>query len=160
MNSQRLPGLAIFYSELVHGIPPIFKHYVANVPALHSILVFILFKSLPISRVLEEKRFIFRPVQPKELQVFRCVVRYRYKDMRNEEDLFEQLLIELIKEFVRAGSGGGDRGFGLSVEERGGVPGGEARGDGEEGCKFEEVGGDRLCIPFHEEECEEEQYSV
>ncbi|KAH6808474.1 high affinity K+ transporter 5 [Perilla frutescens var. frutescens] len=32
----RLPGLAIFYSELVHGIPPIFKHYVANVPALHS----------------------------------------------------------------------------------------------------------------------------
>ncbi|KAH6808451.1 high affinity K+ transporter 5 [Perilla frutescens var. frutescens] len=66
-NSQRLPGLAIFYSELVHGIPPIFKDYVANVPALHSVLVFILFKSLPISRVSEEERFFFRWVQPKEL---------------------------------------------------------------------------------------------
>ncbi|KAH6754826.1 hypothetical protein C2S53_020006 [Perilla frutescens var. hirtella] len=100
-NSQRLPGLAIFYSELVHGIPPIFKHYVANVPALYSILVFVSFKSLPISRVPEEKRFIIRLVQPKELQVFRCVVRYGYKDVRNLEDPFERLLIERLKEFVR-----------------------------------------------------------
>ncbi|KAH6827404.1 high affinity K+ transporter 5 [Perilla frutescens var. hirtella] len=103
-NSQRLPGLAIFYSELVHGIPPIFKHYVANVPALHSVLVFVSFKSLPISRVPEEERFLFRRVQPKELQVFRCVVRYGYKDVRNVEDPFERLLIERLKEFIREDS--------------------------------------------------------
>ncbi|KAH6796562.1 hypothetical protein C2S52_021116 [Perilla frutescens var. hirtella] len=65
-------GLAIIYSELVHGIPPIFKHYVANVPALHSVLVFISFKSLSISSVPKEKRFLFR-----------------------------RLLIERLKEFVR-----------------------------------------------------------
>lgn len=101
MNSQRLPGLAIFYSELVHGIPPIFKHYVANVPVLHSVLVFVSFKSLPISRVPEEERFLFRRVQPKDLHLFRCVVRYGYKDVRTEEDPFEQLLVERLKEFVR-----------------------------------------------------------
>ena len=56
----RIPGLAMFYSELVEGIPPIFKHYVENVPALHSVLVFISIKSLPISKVSEEERFIFR----------------------------------------------------------------------------------------------------
>lgn len=100
-NSQRLPGLAIFYSELVHGIPPIFKHYVANVPVLHSVLIFVSFKSLPISRVPEEERFLFRRVQPKDLHVFRCVVRYGYKDVRIEEDPFEQLLVERLKEFVR-----------------------------------------------------------
>ncbi|CAA0828548.1 Potassium transporter 5 [Striga hermonthica] len=101
MDSHRLPGLAIFYSELVHGIPPIFKHYVSNVPALHSVLVFVSFKSLPISRVPVEERFLFRRVQPKELQVFRCVVRYGYKDVRNEEEPFERLLFERLKEFIR-----------------------------------------------------------
>lgn len=113
MSSPRLQGLAIFYSELVHGIPPIFKHYVANVPALHAVLVFVSFKSLPISRVPEEERFLFRRVQPKELQVFRCVVRYGYKDVRNQEVPFEQLLVERLKEFVQGneieiGRGGGE----------------------------------------------------
>ncbi|KAG8370655.1 hypothetical protein BUALT_Bualt13G0005800 [Buddleja alternifolia] len=99
-NSQRLPGLAVFYSELVHGIPPIFKHYIANVPALHSVLIFVSFKSLPISKVPIEERFLFRRVQPKDLQVFRCVVRYGYKDVRNEQEPFERLLIEKLKEFI------------------------------------------------------------
>ena len=50
-NLCQMPGLALFYSELVQGIPPIFKHYVVNVPALHSVLVFVTIKSLPINKV-------------------------------------------------------------------------------------------------------------
>ncbi|GMN24766.1 hypothetical protein TIFTF001_000700 [Ficus carica] len=49
-NFCRLTGLAMFYSKLVQGIPPIFKHYAANVLALHSVLVFVSIKSLPISK--------------------------------------------------------------------------------------------------------------
>ncbi|RVX20638.1 Potassium transporter 5 [Vitis vinifera] len=60
---SRIPGLAIFYSELVHGIPPIFKHYMENVPALHSVLVFVSIKSLPISKVPMEERFLFRRIE-------------------------------------------------------------------------------------------------
>ena len=33
-NLCQMPGLALFYLELVQGIPPIFKHNVVNVPAL------------------------------------------------------------------------------------------------------------------------------
>ncbi|KAK7843266.1 potassium transporter 5 [Quercus suber] len=72
----RMPGLALFYSELVQGIPPIFKHYVVNVPTLHLVLVFVTIKSLPISKVPIEERFLFRRVEPKDENVFRCVVRY------------------------------------------------------------------------------------
>ncbi|KAL8513460.1 hypothetical protein ACS0TY_012791 [Phlomoides rotata] len=97
----RLSGLAIFYSELVHGIPPIFNHYVVNVPALHAVLVFVSFKSLPMSKVPIEERFFFRRVKPMELQVFRCVVRYGYTDARSEEVPFEQLLFEKLKEYIR-----------------------------------------------------------
>lgn len=100
-NLCRMPGLAIFYSELVHGIPPIFKHYVANVPALHSVLVFVSIKSLPISKVPLEERFLFRRVEPKNLNVFRCAVRYGYTDARNEQEPFEKMLVERLKEFVR-----------------------------------------------------------
>ncbi|XP_058742636.1 potassium transporter 5-like [Vicia villosa] len=97
---SRLPGLGMFYSELVQGIPPIFRHFVANVPALHSVLVFVCIKSLPISKVAKEERFLFRRVQPKELNVFRCVVRYGYTDARNEQEPFEKLMLDRLKEFI------------------------------------------------------------
>ncbi|CAN1253344.1 Potassium transporter 5 [Linum perenne] len=97
---SRLPGLALFYSELVQGIPPIFSHYLANVPALHSVLVFVSIKSLPIGRVPIEERFLFRRVEPKELGMFRCVARYGYADIRNEDEPFETKLVEKLKEFV------------------------------------------------------------
>ncbi|OWM78003.1 hypothetical protein CDL15_Pgr018572 [Punica granatum] len=100
-NFCRIPGLAIFYSELVQGIPPIFKHYVANVPSLHSVLVFVSIKSLPISKVPTEERFLFRRVEPMELNVFRCVVRYGYTDVRNERESFEGMLVERLMESVR-----------------------------------------------------------
>lgn len=99
----RIPGLAVFYSELVQGIPPIFKHYVSNVPALHSIVVLVSVKSLQISKVPLAERFIFCRVEPKELNVFRCVVRYGYRDTRDEGDHFEGMLVEKLKEFVREG---------------------------------------------------------
>ncbi|XP_027366952.1 potassium transporter 5-like [Abrus precatorius] len=99
-NIVRMHGLAMFYSELVQGIPPIFKHYVENVPALHSVLVFVSIKSLPISKVPMEERFLFRHVEHEELNVFRCVARYGYTDVRNENEPFENLLIERLKAFV------------------------------------------------------------
>ncbi|GMI98804.1 ARABIDOPSIS THALIANA HIGH AFFINITY K+ TRANSPORTER 5, high affinity K+ transporter 5 [Hibiscus trionum] len=98
---SRIPGLAMFYSELVHGIPPIFKHYLENVSALHSVLVFVSIKSLPISKVPAEERFLFRRVEPRELYVFRCAARYGYTDVHNEGDGFENSLLERLKEFIK-----------------------------------------------------------
>ncbi|KAL5561517.1 hypothetical protein UlMin_031264 [Ulmus minor] len=100
-NFSRLPGLAMFYSELVQGIPPIFKHYFENVPALHSVLVFVSIKSLPISKVPPEERFLFRRIEPKELNVFRCVARYGYTDVRNEHEPFEKMLVEKLKDYIQ-----------------------------------------------------------
>ncbi|PNX64139.1 potassium transporter 5-like protein, partial [Trifolium pratense] len=47
-----------------------------------------------------EERFLFRRVEPKEHNIFRCVVRYGYIDVRNENEPFEKLLVEKLKEFV------------------------------------------------------------
>ncbi|XP_042516916.1 potassium transporter 5-like [Macadamia integrifolia] len=99
-NLCRIPGLAVFYSELVHGIPPIFEHYIENVPAMQSVLVFVAYKSLPISKVPVEERFLFRRVEPHELNVFRCIVRYGYTDVRNDKEPFERTLVERLKEYI------------------------------------------------------------
>ena len=98
---SRIPGVALLYSELVEGVPPIFAKVVANIPYIHSVVVFVSMKSIPISRVALDERFLFRRVQPKEYRIFRCVVRYGYNDVIGEPREFEQQLMEQLKEFIR-----------------------------------------------------------
>ncbi|XP_010274396.1 PREDICTED: potassium transporter 5-like [Nelumbo nucifera] len=98
---SRVPGIGLLYSELVQGIPPIFPHFIANIPSIHSILVFVSIKHIPISKVAPEERFLFRQVEPKEYWIFRCVVRYGYKDLIDKPEVFERQLVQYLKEFIR-----------------------------------------------------------
>lgn len=98
---NRLPGIGLLYSELVQGIPPIFPHFISNIPSTHSVLVFVSIKSIPISKVALEERFLFRQVEPREYRMFRCIVRYGYKDAIEEPHEFERQLVENLKEFIR-----------------------------------------------------------
>ncbi|KAL6494558.1 Potassium transporter 5 [Orobanche gracilis] len=98
---KRVPGIGLLYSELVQGIPPIFPHFVSNIPTVHSVVVLVSIKSIPINKVSLEERFIFRQVEPIDYRVFRCVVRYGYNDSIEEPEVFEQQLVENLKEFIR-----------------------------------------------------------
>ncbi|KAL1810659.1 hypothetical protein ACET3Z_020724 [Daucus carota] len=100
-NINRVPGIGLLYSELVQGIPPIFPHFIENIPSIHSVLVFVSLKFIPISTVMLEERFLFRQVEPREYRMFRCVVRYGYKDKIEEPKEFENQLVENLKEFMR-----------------------------------------------------------
>ncbi|CDP16216.1 unnamed protein product [Coffea canephora] len=98
---RRVPGIGLLYSELVQGIPPIFPHFVSNIPTVYSVTVLVSIKSLPISKVPLDERFLFRQVEPRDYRVFRCVVRYGYNDRIEEPQVFEQQLVENLKEFIR-----------------------------------------------------------
>ncbi|XAR52874.1 hypothetical protein NMG60_11021192 [Bertholletia excelsa] len=100
-NITRVPGIGLLYSELVQGIPPIFRHLISTIPLVHSVLVFVSIKSLPISKVALAERFLFRQVEPREYRMFRCVVRYGYNDKIEEPVEFERQLVENLKEFIR-----------------------------------------------------------
>ncbi|XP_021678668.2 potassium transporter 5 isoform X2 [Hevea brasiliensis] len=100
-NINRVPGIGLLYAELVQGIPPIFPHFIANIPSTHSVLVIVSIKSIPISKVALEERFLFRQVEPIEYRMFRCVVRYGYNDAIAEPHEFERQLVEGLKEFIR-----------------------------------------------------------
>ncbi|XWS68711.1 hypothetical protein CRYUN_Cryun04dG0115000 [Craigia yunnanensis] len=98
---SRMPGMGLLYSELVQGIPPIFPHFISSIPSIHSVLVFVSIKKLPISRITLEERFLFRQVEPREYRMFRCVVRYGYMDVMGTSEEFERQLVENLKEFIR-----------------------------------------------------------
>ncbi|GAV82587.1 K_trans domain-containing protein [Cephalotus follicularis] len=48
---NRVPGIGLFYSELLQGVPPIFSHFIANIRSIHSVLVFVSIKAFPICKV-------------------------------------------------------------------------------------------------------------
>ncbi|KAF5443187.1 hypothetical protein F2P56_035768 [Juglans regia] len=102
LGTVRVPGIGLLYNELVQGIPSIFGQFLLGLPAIHSTMVFVCIKYVPVPVVPQEERFLFRRVCPKDYHMFRCVARYGYKDVQKEDHhAFEQLLVESLVKFLR-----------------------------------------------------------
>lgn len=97
----RVPGLGLIYTDLVTGVPPIFSHFVTNLPAFHKVLVFVCVKYVPVPFVPLEERCLVGRIGPKEFRMFRCIVRFGYKDVQRENLDFENQLVMKIGEFIR-----------------------------------------------------------
>ncbi|KAJ3693523.1 hypothetical protein LUZ60_009003 [Juncus effusus] len=100
----RVPGIGFVYTELASGVPTIFSHFITNLPAIHSVVVFVCVKYLPVYMVPQEERFLVKRIGPKNFHMFRCVARYGYKDLHKKDDDFETLLYESICLYVRLDS--------------------------------------------------------
>ncbi|CAD6341642.1 unnamed protein product [Miscanthus lutarioriparius] len=95
------PWIGFVYTELASGVPHIFSHFITNLPAIHSVVVFALRKYLPVYTVPAEERFIMKRIGPKNYHMFRCVARYGYKDIHKKDDNFEKMLLDRLLIFVR-----------------------------------------------------------
>ncbi|KAH0883011.1 hypothetical protein HID58_059107 [Brassica napus] len=78
----RVPGVGLVYTELASGVPHIFSHFITNLPAIHSVVVFVCVKNLPVYTVPEEER-------------------YGYGDLHKKDDDFEKRLFESLFLFIR-----------------------------------------------------------
>ncbi|OIT21526.1 potassium transporter 5 [Nicotiana attenuata] len=83
------------------GIPPIFPHFVSNIPSVHFVIVLVSIESIPIKKVALEERFLFGHVRPREYKVFRCVVRLGYSDQLGKPEEFGNQLVVRLKEVIR-----------------------------------------------------------
>ncbi|XP_073033959.1 potassium transporter 7-like isoform X1 [Primulina eburnea] len=102
LGTVRAPGIGLLYNELAKGVPAIFGHFLTALPAVHSMIIFVCIKYVPVSVVPQNERFLFRRVCLKSYHMFRCIARYGYKDVRKENhQTFEQLLIESLEKFIR-----------------------------------------------------------
>ncbi|KAJ0986638.1 hypothetical protein J5N97_004994 [Dioscorea zingiberensis] len=102
LGTVRVPGIGLVYNELVQGIPSLFGQFLVNLPAIHSTIVFVSIKYVPVPKVSQEERFLFRRVCQKDFHMFRCIARYGYKDVRKEDPrIFEQRLVDSLEKFLR-----------------------------------------------------------
>ncbi|CAA7025553.1 unnamed protein product [Microthlaspi erraticum] len=102
LGTIRAPGIGLLYNELAKGVPAIFGHFLTTLPAIHSMVIFVCIKYVPVPSVPQTERFLFRRVCPRSYHLFRCVARYGYKDVRKEShQAFEQILIESLEKFIR-----------------------------------------------------------
>ncbi|KAK9684109.1 hypothetical protein RND81_10G186900 [Saponaria officinalis] len=99
---QRVRGIGLVYSNLVGGIPPMFSHFVINFPAFHEVLVFVTLETTLIPRVPPSERFVISREPPVGHLIFRCVVKYGYKDFK-DADNFETQLMEKVEAFLEHG---------------------------------------------------------
>lgn len=97
----RVPGIGLVYTELASGVPHIFSHFITNLPAIHSVVVFVCVKYLPVYTVPDDERFLVKRIGPKNFHMFRCVARYGYKDLHKKDDEFEKKLFDNLFTFVR-----------------------------------------------------------
>ncbi|KAK7828395.1 potassium transporter 11 [Quercus suber] len=97
----RVPGVGLVYSELASGVPNIFSHLITNVPAIHSVVIFLCVKYLPVYTVPEGERFLIKRIGTMDFHMFRCVVRYGYSDLRKKDDDFENKLFDSLFMFFR-----------------------------------------------------------
>jgi KUP system potassium uptake protein len=97
----RVPGMGLIYTDLVSGVPAIFSHFVTNLPAFHEVLVFVCMKSAPVPYVSNQERYLVGRIGPRDYHMYRCVIRYGYKDVRRDEDDFENQLIANLAEFIQ-----------------------------------------------------------
>ncbi|KAL5659030.1 hypothetical protein ACJX0J_032193, partial [Zea mays] len=73
LGTVRAPGIGLLYNELVRGVPAIFGHFLTTLPAMHSMIIFVCIKWVPVPVVPQNERFLFRRVCPKNYHMFRCI---------------------------------------------------------------------------------------
>lgn len=76
LGTVRVPGIGLLYNELARGVPGIFGQFLATMPAIHSMIIFVCIKWVPVPVVPQNERFLFRRVCPKSYHMFRCIARY------------------------------------------------------------------------------------
>ena len=76
LGTMRAPGLGLVYSEIVKGVPATFGHFLTALPAIHSIIVFVCIRNVPVPMVPQSERFLFQRVCSRSYHIFRCIARY------------------------------------------------------------------------------------
>ena len=101
LGMVRVPGIGLVYTDLTSGVPANFSRFVTNLPAFHQVLVFVCVKSVPVPYVPIDERYLIGRIGPREYRMYRCIVRYGYKDVQKDDENFENHLVMSIARFIQ-----------------------------------------------------------
>jgi KUP system potassium uptake protein len=100
----RVPGCGLIFGDTVSTVPPVFVHMVNNLNAVYETVVLVTVRSVPVTKVLPEERFLFRPLTNAP-GFYRAVARFGYRDRVDLNlDFANQLKKELIASITPIGA--------------------------------------------------------
>ncbi|KAK8959438.1 Potassium transporter 6 [Platanthera guangdongensis] len=100
LGLTRVPGIGIVCVDIMRGIPPFFVHFITNLPAIHQVLIFVSFKSMPAAHVPPSRQCLIGRLGPKQYRMFRCILRHGYGDSVLDINEFEDRILDGIFELV------------------------------------------------------------
>jgi KUP system potassium uptake protein len=104
----RIPGIGLVYTELASGVPAMFSQFITDLPTFYQVVVFICVKTVPIPYVSQKERYLIGRIGPKPYKMYRCIVRYGYKDVHENDDYdFENAIVMSVAEFIQLEAEGG-----------------------------------------------------
>ncbi|KAG6409837.1 hypothetical protein SASPL_127879 [Salvia splendens] len=74
----RTPGVCLFFTDLVHGLPPIIRRYIHHMNSVREIMVVVTIRTLPIKTVSAEERLHVGKLGRNG--VYQCLIQFGYKD--------------------------------------------------------------------------------
>ena len=55
---QETPGVGLYYSEFIYGVPPVMVEHMASFPVVHQVNIFVTNRFCPCPRVLKHERLL------------------------------------------------------------------------------------------------------
>ncbi|KQK03685.1 potassium transporter 6 [Brachypodium distachyon] len=117
-RASRVPGVCVFFTDLVNGVPPIVRHYAEHTGCLRELLVFVTVRTLPVRSVLPEERFLVELLP--SAGVYRSVVQYGYMD-KQEVELVGGEFLDSVFAALKAVAGDEDEARMMELARKSGV---------------------------------------
>ncbi|CAM0884580.1 unnamed protein product [Alopecurus aequalis] len=119
-RSARVPGVCFFFTDLMNGVPPIVRRYAEHTGCLRELLVFVTVRTLPVTSVLPEERFLVAAVEEVPTGVYSVVAQYGYMD---KQDMEGDEFLESVVAALKAVAGGAEEAATMDRARRSGVSG-------------------------------------
>eukprot|EP00887_Chlorella_sp_A99_P002108 scaffold21.g2108.t1 len=59
----RVPGVGVYFCELLDGVPPVLVRFLGQVPAIHEVVIFLTNRHVPVPFVMPEERLLVRKLR-------------------------------------------------------------------------------------------------
>lgn len=98
----RFPGVGLYYSELLEGVPPVLVRFLSLSPAIHEVVIFLTIRGVPLPQVSPTERLLVRKLGFHGF--YHVVARYGYLEDIDQGEAFVKDLVEEIVEYLQPGN--------------------------------------------------------
>ena len=99
---NRLPGLGLYFSELLEGVPPALVRYLTLSPSIHEAVVMVTVRHVPLPHVRPDLRLLVRRLDIPGF--YHVVARYGYMEDVDLGDDFVRVVVDELLQYLHPGA--------------------------------------------------------